>query len=83
MGRTARELDEELGIAVTVDEPITFAVHEEPGLCIVLLFHRARILRGEPRPREGQELAWVRPAELIGLDMPPADAALVQLLQPR
>ena len=33
-----RELDEELGIEIVVQRPLTFAVHEEPGFRILLLF---------------------------------------------
>jgi 8-oxo-dGTP diphosphatase len=76
----ARELDEELGLTVEVADPITFAVHEEPGLRILLLFYEAAISSGEPCPHEDQEIAWVPPAELDGYPTPPADAALVRLL---
>ncbi len=31
--------------------------------------------------REGQELAWVRPARLADYPMPPADAPLIPLLR--
>ncbi|MBD3856847.1 MAG: (deoxy)nucleoside triphosphate pyrophosphohydrolase, partial [Acidobacteria bacterium] len=37
-----RELEEELGIGIEVQRPLTFAVHEEPGLRILLLFYGAR-----------------------------------------
>jgi 8-oxo-dGTP diphosphatase len=77
-----RELAEELGVAIEVVEPITFAVHDEPGLRILLLFYEARITGGDPRSREGQEIAWVRPAELHTYPTPPADAALIRRLSP-
>jgi 8-oxo-dGTP diphosphatase len=76
----ARELDEELGIAVEIGGPITFAVHSEPGLRVVLLFFAARITAGTPHPREGQELAWVAVGELPHYPTPPADAELVRQL---
>ncbi|PYO52056.1 MAG: 8-oxo-dGTP diphosphatase MutT, partial [Candidatus Rokuibacteriota bacterium] len=38
-------------------------------------------VRGEPRPLEGQEMAWVTPAELARYEFPPADAALIQRLR--
>jgi len=75
-----RELAEELDIAVEIGEPLTFAVHEEAGLRILLLFFEAAILHGDPRPREGQEVAWVSPADLRRYPTPPADAALVDRL---
>ena len=75
-----RELAEELGLEITVGDPITFATHEEPGLRILLLFYEAAIRSGDPHPREGQEVAWVPPAELRRYPTPPADAALVERL---
>ncbi len=75
-----RELDEELGITVAVENPLTFAVHEEPGLRILLLFYRARIEAGDPRGREGQPVEWVPAADLPSYPTPPADAELVQQL---
>jgi 8-oxo-dGTP diphosphatase len=75
-----RELVEELGVAIEVDSPITFAVHEETGMQIVLLFYAARIVEGDPRPREGQAIAWVPPTELDRYPTPPADSALIRQL---
>ena len=76
----ARELEEELGFEAWVGSPITFALHQEPGLRILLLFYATRIGRGSPRPCEDQELAWVLPAELDRYPTPPADAVLVRQL---
>jgi len=75
-----RELDEELGIEIVVQRPLTFAVHEEPGLRILLLFYGARIARGEPHGHEGQAVEWVAVTELPSLPTPPADAELIRLL---
>jgi 8-oxo-dGTP diphosphatase len=60
-----RELREELGIETEVGDPVTFAVHEEPGRRILLLFYNAEILAGEPQSLEGQALAWVPPRRLV------------------
>jgi 8-oxo-dGTP diphosphatase len=73
-----RELREELGVAASIELPITFAVHEEQGLRILLLFYAAHILDGEPKGREGQAVAWVPVAELASYPTPPADADLVR-----
>lgn len=75
-----RELREELGLGVTVGAPITFAVHEEPGLRILLLFYDARIVDGGVTANEGQSHRWVAAAELAGYPMPPADRELVARL---
>ncbi len=74
-----RELREELGVAAGIERPITFAVHEEQGLRILLLFYAARILDGEPKGKEGQPVAWVPVAELASYPTPPADAELVRI----
>jgi 8-oxo-dGTP diphosphatase len=75
-----RELDEELGIAVVVRRPLTFAVHEEPGLRILLLFYEAWIAKGDPHGNEGQAIEWVAAADLPSFPTPPADAELIRLL---
>ena len=76
----ARELDEELGLEITVGAPLTFAVHEEPGLRILLLFYAATIDRGVATARHGQAIRWVTPSELPSYPTPPADAELVHRL---
>jgi len=75
-----RELDEELGVAVTVDGPLTFAFHRDAVRDVVLLFYRARITGGTPAGRLGQEVAWFAPDALAALPTPPADADLVRIL---
>jgi 8-oxo-dGTP diphosphatase len=75
-----RELREELAVEIAVAKPMTFAVHEEPGLRILLLFFAARIDDGVPRAHEGQTLVWVPVADLQTYPTPPADAELVRLL---
>ncbi len=75
-----RELAEELGIEVEVGLPITFAVHEEPQLRILLLFYAATIVAGRPRGDRGQPIAWVAPGRLPSYPTPPADAELIARL---
>ena len=75
-----RELEEELGLEVEIGNPLTFAVHEEGGLRILLLFYRVRIVAGDPHGREGQALRWVEASDLSSYPTPPADAKLVRQL---
>jgi 8-oxo-dGTP diphosphatase len=77
----ARELREELDVAVTVGEPLTFAWHRDDRREILLLFYRAELGPGVPHGREGQEVRWVTPDELAALPTPPADAELIRRLQ--
>ena len=76
-----RELHEELGIKIDHGRPLTFALHTENNLEILLLFFSASIIAGRPRPLEGQEIIWVRSDELRDYAMPPADDEVVGLLE--
>ena len=76
-----RELEEELGLGVEIQRPLTFAVHRENGLRILLLFFQARVTSGEPRGREGQDLRWIEVGDLSSFPTPPADADLVRRLE--
>lgn len=75
-----RELVEEIGTEAEVGDPVTFSVHSEPGMRIILLFYRASIGTAQPAALEGQEIAWVTRRELGSYPMPPADAELVRRL---
>ena len=71
-----RELNEELGIDITVLVPISFASiarSESPHL--VLLLYGCDSWSGTPRGREGQEIAWVD--DLEDIEMPAADISLI------
>ncbi|HYE28686.1 MAG TPA: (deoxy)nucleoside triphosphate pyrophosphohydrolase [Allosphingosinicella sp.] len=81
-----RELAEELGIVVDLAAltPAAFASADSPdgtGRQMLLLLYLSREWRGEPRPLDAAELAWVRPADMRALPMPPADAPLIPLLE--
>ena len=77
-----RELAEELGIE-TWDSclaPAAFASEPLGERHLILLLYVCRKWRGVPAPLHGEALRWVRPPELHGLDMPPADRPLIGLL---
>ena len=78
-----RELREELGIDTKQSclAPIGFASHPYEDFHLLMPLYVCRIWRGRITPREGQEVAWVRPARLTDYAMPPADAPLVPLLR--
>lgn len=75
-----RELAEEIGTKAEIGDPLTFAVHSEPGMRILLLFYAVSIGSSCPVALEGQEIAWVAQRELRSYPMPPADAELVRRL---
>lgn len=74
-----REIEEELGAEVRVGERIDAVEWPYPDKLVRIAFFRCQV-SGEPRPLEGQEMAWVAPAELPRYDFPPADATLVRRL---
>ena len=78
-----RELDEELGINTHESclAPLTFASHTYADFHLLMPVFVCRTWRGQPEPREGQELAWVRPLALRDYPMPPADVPLVAMLR--
>jgi 8-oxo-dGTP diphosphatase len=78
-----RELGEELGV-VTEEAclaPLTFASHAYESFHLLMPLYVCRVWQGDPQPREGQALRWVRPRELWGLPMPPADLPLIPHLE--
>ncbi len=78
-----RELDEELGIDVTESclAPLTFASHTYESFHLLMPLYVCRRWNGTVEAREGQELAWVRPARMGDYAMPPADEPLKAMLR--
>jgi len=78
-----RELDEELGIDVVASclAPFTFASHAYPEFHLLMPLYVCRKWSGIVIAREGQQLKWVRSAQLGDYPMPPADKPLVAMLR--
>jgi 8-oxo-dGTP diphosphatase len=78
-----RELREELGLDVTANclAPLTFASHRYEDFHLLMPLYVCRVWQGTPQPREGQALRWLRPRDMTGLPMPPADRPLVAFLR--
>ena len=78
-----RELGEELGIDVTESclAPFTFASHAYQDFHLLMPLYLCRVWEGIATPREGQTLKWLRPPDMDGLPMPPADKPLVAMLR--
>lgn len=78
-----RELQEELGIDTRTSclAPIGFASHAYDDFHLLMPLYVCRVWDGTPTPREGQELAWVRPPRLGDYPMPPADIPLIAQLR--
>ena len=78
-----RELHEELGIGTWKSclAPLTFASHAYPDFHLLMPLFACRKWDGMVSPREGQQLAWVRPERLRDYPMPPADLPLIPILR--
>ena len=78
-----RELREELGVETRAAclAPLFFASHGYEDFHLLMPLYVCRRWQGEPMPREGQNLAWVRPERLRDYPMLPADVPLVALLR--
>jgi 8-oxo-dGTP diphosphatase len=78
-----RELDEELDLDVTANclAPLTFASHRYEDFHLLMPLFVCRVWQGQPRPREGQLIKWLRPRDMGAYPMPPADRPLVAFLR--
>lgn len=77
-----RELAEELGVDVEAAclAPGCFASEPLGDRHLLLLLYVCRKWSGTPDARHATALQWLRPAQLFGLAMPPADKPLLGLL---
>jgi 8-oxo-dGTP diphosphatase len=73
----ARELHEEVGIRITVSEPLITIKHSYPDKTVCLRVLRVTQFNGKAWGREGQDVAWVPPADLLNLDFPAANKPIV------
>ncbi|HHY49028.1 MAG TPA: NUDIX domain-containing protein, partial [Alphaproteobacteria bacterium] len=78
-----RELREELGIETRGSclAPLCFASHGYDDFHLLMPLFVCRRWQGIVTPREGQELAWVRPRDMGAYPMPPADLPLIPILR--
>jgi 8-oxo-dGTP diphosphatase len=78
----ARELKEELGIAVdpAAFSPAAFASAPLGERHLLLLLYTARSWTGEPVALDASDLRWASIEEMRVLAMPPADVPLVEAL---
>lgn len=77
-----RELHEELGINTEMAclAPAGFASEALGDQHLLLLLYICRKWRGIARALDASAIRWVRPLDLHGLPMPPADKPLIGLL---
>jgi 8-oxo-dGTP diphosphatase len=77
----ARELREELGIAVLASRPLIRIHHDYGDRHILLDVRRVEAHAGVPRGREGQPLAWLEPESTDPARFPAADRPIITALR--
>ncbi|ANC11359.1 MULTISPECIES: (deoxy)nucleoside triphosphate pyrophosphohydrolase [Bacillus cereus group] len=75
-----REIKEELGCSITVDEKVEEIEYEYETIIVHLTTYKAQILEGIPKALEHTELKWVRVKDLNNLYWAPADIPTVESL---
>jgi 8-oxo-dGTP diphosphatase len=75
-----REVREELGCEVEVERIDDVVFHDYPAFDLYMFVYRCRIVTGVPRAVDVAEIAWVEPAELLLLELLPADFPLARRL---
>ena len=76
-----RELMEELGIEVEIEEVVESLTHEYPEKTVHLRFFRCTWKHHEPRRLGCPDFRWVTAEELGGFEFPAADARLLARLR--
>jgi mutator protein MutT len=77
----ARELQEELGIAIAMPRPLIRVRHAYPSREVLLDVWVVRHYSGEPRGLDGQALRWCTRDELAEVELLPADGPIVRALR--
>jgi mutator protein MutT len=80
-GALQREILEELGVTISVEEEFFRIAHDYPTKSVQLHFFNCSILSSEPRPIEVADLRWVGPQQLDRFEFPAADAELIAKLR--
>lgn len=75
-----REVREELGVDVQVGDELAVTRYAYPDRRVELHLFRCRLADPAAEPCAAGEIRWIPPAELTGLDFPPANAALLAVL---
>jgi A/G-specific adenine glycosylase len=76
----ARELREELGIAVTVGDELITVDHAYSHKKLRFVVHLCDWVSGEPQPLASQQVRWVRPEDLGDYAFPAANARIIEAL---
>ncbi len=80
-----RELREEIGIEVTVGDPVEVTFHRYPEKTVLLLFFEAERREGSPEPRalDVADVKWAGREDLVDEAFPAADVAILGKVRAR
>jgi mutator protein MutT len=78
-----RELAEELGIKIRVEDHCLTVDHSYGDRCISLHVYRCTVLEGDPKPLQSDGIKWVPPKALGSHEFPPPDSKVIAYLQRR
>ena len=76
----ARELQEELGIGVTVGAHLITVDHAYSHKKLRFVVHLCDWISGDPQPLASQQVRWVRPTDLDQYPFPAANARIIEAL---
>jgi 8-oxo-dGTP diphosphatase len=76
-----REIQEELGIKIRVDDEYFTVDYDYPSKSVRLHFFNCVVLEGEVRPLDVADLRWIKPHDIGNYQFPPADIDLVRKLR--
>ncbi len=76
----AREIKEELGIEVNVEERFLSFVHSYSHKKLHFIVHLCNWKSGEPKPLASQKLLWVNPSRLLDFPFPAANTKIISAL---
>ena len=76
-----REIEEELGIEVSVGERLTTIEHKYPKFRVTLFVHYCRYIGGTPKTIECEEIRWVSVSEIDKYTFPEANYEIINLLK--
>lgn len=74
----AREIREELGITVRIDQPLTAVTHQDGDFVLTLYPFVCALAGGTLHPTEHEQAIWVDRAALMDYDWAAADISIFQ-----
>ena len=75
-----REIQEELGVKISVGELFETITHSYPEKTVHLKFFICRLVEGEPKPLDSAAIQWVDVSQLGDFAFPAADRQLLKNL---